>query len=66
MPAKVSKARGGGYSVKTPNAMHAKHTTLQKAQAQARLLNAIDHGFVPTGKPASSRYGHPKSAHKGR
>ena len=50
MPAKIKKV-GSGYQVKTPNAVHAKHTTKAKAEAQARLLNAIDHGWKPTGKP---------------
>ena len=49
MPAKVSKNRDGSYRVKTPNRVHAKRTTKQKAQAQQRLLNAIDHGWTPTG-----------------
>ncbi len=46
MPAKVRKV-SGGYQVSTPNMVHAKHTTKRKAEAQARLLNAIDHGFTP-------------------
>lgn len=46
MPARVTKS-GSGYKVTTPNGVHAKHTTKAKAQAQARLLNAIDHGFRP-------------------
>jgi len=51
MPVKISKS-GSGYSVRTPNMVHAKHTTLQKAKAQERLLNAIEHNpdFVPRGK----------------
>ena len=49
MPAKISKNKKGGYSVATPNGVHAKNTTKKKAEAQARLLNAIDHGFKPTG-----------------
>ena len=49
MPAKISKV-SGGYKVKTPNAVHAKKTTKSKAMAQARLLNAIDHGWKPTKK----------------
>jgi len=49
MPAKITKVNGG-YQVKTPNAVHAKKTTKKKAMAQKRLLNAIDHGFKPTGK----------------
>jgi hypothetical protein len=50
MPAKIEKVKGG-YSVKTPNATHAKKTTLKKAKGQQRLLNAIDHGFMPRKKP---------------
>ena len=46
MPAKVTKVKGG-YKVSTPNGTHAKHTTKAKAMAQARLLNALDHGFKP-------------------
>lgn len=46
MPAKVKKV-GGRYRVSTPNAVHAKGTTKDKAKKQARLLNAIDHGFNP-------------------
>jgi hypothetical protein len=48
MPAKVKKNSKGGYSVSTPSMTHAKNTTKDKAEAQARLLNAIDHGFVPS------------------
>lgn len=46
MPAKISRVKGG-YRVKTPNMVHAKKTTKAKAMKQQRLLNAIDHGFVP-------------------
>lgn len=49
MPAKVTKV-DGKYQVKTPNAVHAKGTTKAKAMAQQRLLNAVDHGWRPTGK----------------
>lgn len=48
MPASISKNSSGGYSVSTPNGVHAKNTTLAKAQGQQRLLNAIDHGWKPT------------------
>lgn len=50
MPAKISKAKGGGYKVSTPNGVKAKHTTLEKAKSQKRLLNAIDHGWKPSNK----------------
>lgn len=49
MPATVTKVKGG-YKVSTPNGTHAKKTTQKKAQAQKRLLNAVDHGWKPTGK----------------
>jgi hypothetical protein len=47
MPATIRK-KGGRYQVATPNAVHAKGTTKQKAEAQKRLLNAIDHGWKPS------------------
>jgi hypothetical protein len=50
MPAKVIK-KGSKYQVKTPNAVHAKGTTKEKAEAQQRLLNAIDHGWTPDRSP---------------
>lgn len=48
MPAKVTKTSGGKYKVTTPNGTHSKGTTKEKAKAQQRLLNAIDHGWRPT------------------
>lgn len=54
MPAKVTKVKGG-YQVRTPNSIHAKHTTKAKADAQQRLLNAVDHGWKPTGLLAQKR-----------
>lgn len=48
MPAEVIKKSNGRYMVRTPNGVHAKSTTLAKAKKQQRLLNAIDHGFVPS------------------
>jgi hypothetical protein len=47
MPVQVSK-KDGGYQVKTPNMVHAKKTTKKKAEAQARLLRALDHGWKPS------------------
>lgn len=44
MPAKVRKTKGG-YSVSTPGGVKARRTTKAKAKRQARLLNAIDHGW---------------------
>lgn len=49
MPAKEIKLKNGKVEVRTPNGIHAKGTTKAKADAQKRLLNAIDHGWKPTG-----------------
>lgn len=48
MPAKVTKTKSG-YQVRTPAKVHAKKTTKPKAEAQVRLLNALEHNpdFVP-------------------
>lgn len=43
MPVKISKNKGGSYRVSTPHGVKAKHTTKKKAEAQQRLLNAIEH-----------------------
>lgn len=42
MPVTIKKV-SGGFSVSTPNAVHAKRTTKKKAEAQRNLLNAIEH-----------------------
>lgn len=48
MPVTIRKRNG--YSVHTPGGVKAKNTTLKKAKAQMRLLNAVEHGFVPRKK----------------
>lgn len=55
MPALIKKTKGGKYQVKTPNAVHAKGTTKAKAEGQKRLLNAVEHGWKPTGKSAGTK-----------
>jgi hypothetical protein len=50
MPVSINKLRNGSYRVTTPGSVKAKHTTRGKAERQARLLRAVDHGWVPTGK----------------
>lgn len=50
MPAKITKTKSGKFSVKTPGGVKAKGTTKANAMKQARLLNAIDHGWVPSKK----------------
>jgi hypothetical protein len=50
MPVKITKA-GSGYKVSTPGGTKAKHTTKAKAEAQERLLNAVEHSdWRPTKK----------------
>lgn len=43
MPARKVALPGGGFRVETPNRVHAKHTSKKNANAQVRLLNAIEH-----------------------
>jgi hypothetical protein len=49
MPYEIKQVSSRRYSVinKKTGAIHAKRTTKRKAKSQVRLLNAIDHGFVP-------------------
>ncbi len=50
MPVKMRKVRGGKGRVSTPGGVKAKATTVKKWKAQERLLNAVEHGWRPTGK----------------
>ena len=47
MPVSIKK-KNGGYEVRTPKGVHAKKTSLKKAKAQERLLNAVEHGWSPS------------------
>ena len=47
MPAKVRKNPDGTYRVETPEGTTARSTTKEKAEAQARLLNARGAGWTP-------------------
>jgi len=51
MPVSIEK-KGKKYEVRTPHGVKAKGTTKEKAEAQERLLNAIEHNpdFVPRKK----------------
>jgi len=49
MPVTITKT-DGSYRVSTPHGVKAKHTTKAKAESQERLLNAVEHGWKPTGK----------------
>ena len=44
MPVTIKKLKNGKYRVSTPNGVRAKATTKAKAERQARLLNALEHG----------------------
>jgi hypothetical protein len=43
MPAHATRLPSGKYRVATPNRVHAKATTKINAEAQVRLLNALEH-----------------------
>ncbi len=49
MPVTIRKTGKGKVRVSTPNGVKAKSTTPAKAAAQKRLLNAVEHGWKPTG-----------------
>lgn len=55
MPYKESKTKSGKYRVASPNRVHAKGTTKAKADAQMRLLNAVEHGWVPGQSKSKSK-----------
>lgn len=52
MPVKLKSVGKGKVQVRTPGGVKAKATTPAKAERQKRLLNAVEHGWKPTGKPA--------------
>lgn len=54
MPVTIKPKGQRGYTVITPSGVKSKNTTKEKAERQKRLLNAIDHGWKPTGKPAKT------------
>ncbi len=51
MPVTKTKLKSGKVRVSTPGGVKSKSTTLAKAKAQERLLNAIEHNpdFKPRG-----------------
>lgn len=51
MPVKIiCTDNGNKCTVSTPHGVKAKATTHEKAVKQARLLNAVEHGWKPTKK----------------
>jgi len=43
MPVTIKRLPGGKARVSTPHGVKSKHTTMEKAKKQERLLNAIEH-----------------------
>lgn len=52
MPVTLKKLKNGKVRVSTPNGVKSKGSTPGNAAAQKRLLNAVEHGWKPTGKPS--------------
>lgn len=55
MPVKMRKLRSGKVRVSTPGGVKAKATTPAKAEKQRRLLEGVERGWKPTGKPAKKK-----------
>ena len=51
MPVKLTKTPKGKVKVSTPGGVKSKGTSMKKAKAQERLLNAVEQGYGPTGNP---------------
>jgi hypothetical protein len=53
MPVRITKISAGKnkgkYRVRTPNAVHAKATSLKKAKAQETIINMHEAGVEPKG-----------------
>lgn len=52
MPVKMKSVGKGKVQVRTPGGIKAKSTTPAKAERQANLLRAVEHGWKPTGETA--------------
>jgi hypothetical protein len=50
VPVKIKKTKSGRYKVTTPNGVKSKGTTLKKARAQKKIIDAADAGRPFTGK----------------
>ena len=48
-PVRIRKLKGRNrYRVSTPSGVKSRRTTKRKAESQARLLRAVDHGWKPS------------------
>jgi len=52
MPVKLKKLKSGKVRVSTPGGVKNKGSTPANAERQKHLLNAVEHGWKPTGAPA--------------
>ena len=50
MPVHLERLPNGKVRVSTPNGVRSKATSLKRAIKQKRLLNAVEHGWNPTGQ----------------
>ena len=57
MPVKQRKLPGGKVRVTTPGGTKAKAASPANAGAQVRLLNAVEHGWRPTGRRGAAKGG---------
>lgn len=48
----VTRKTKSGYTNRTPGGVKGRGMTKTNAMRQKRLLNAVEHGWKPTGKPA--------------
>lgn len=55
MPVTITKLSSGKVRVSTPHGVKAKATSPARAARQKRLLNAVEHGFKPTGRQPKRR-----------
>ena len=55
MPVTIRRKKGGCYSVSTPRQTHAKCTTKDRADSQARLLRGLEHGMKPRDRQKARR-----------
>lgn len=55
MPVKLKKLKSGKVQVRTPGGIKSKGSTPANAERQKRLLNAVEHGWKPTGAPARDK-----------
>ncbi|UCE51992.1 MAG: hypothetical protein JSV31_22435 [Desulfobacterales bacterium] len=56
MPArKRQNPNTGKWTVSTPGGVKGRGMTLRNANRQIRLLNAVEHGWKPTGAPARDK-----------